>query len=238
MYCDCSKYDEKDEKYFTAKVPLKFRHFFFLDIKQVLLNGRQLNRTNAWITLIFSTGVMSIGTWLLVEGTILLGQTEYWMGSHIANLFNVNAFNGLGIPIIFLSVLIAAAATSIPDTMISIRDARKGNHDDSISNAIGSNIFDISFAIGFPLMLYTMFHGGSITLSQDVQLWSFGILIAMWLINIIVVLIFLPRRLPIRGKATILLSIYILFILFIVLEQNEGLRLIFEKMMLFIQELF
>ena len=43
-------------------------------------------------------------------------------------------------------VIIAAAATSVPDTILSIKDARKGNYNDAISNALGSNIFDICFA--------------------------------------------------------------------------------------------
>ena len=59
----------------------------------------------------------------------------------------------------FVAVILASAASSVPDTIISMNDARKGNYDDAISNALGSNIFDICFALGFPLFLYTMING-------------------------------------------------------------------------------
>ncbi|MFC2089575.1 sodium:calcium antiporter [Bacteroidota bacterium] len=215
-----SDFKEDPERYRIIKQRIGFRNILFLDIPRLLLNGKKLNRANAWVVLILSTAVMSIGTWLLVEGTKLLGEGS-GEGTVLANLIGLKDFDGLGIPIVFLSVLLAAAATSIPDTMISVRDARKGNHDDSISNAIGSNIFDISFAIGFPLMLYTLFYG-DFSLSPEVQVYSFGILIAMWLINIFTVFLFMVSNISLRLKAGLLLLIYILFIVYIFLEHKEA----------------
>lgn len=229
---------ETDEsKYTIPKIPLRFRHFILLEVKHLLLNGKKLNRRSAWGTLVISTAVMSAGTWMLVEGTKLLGEGTYGSGSRLADLLGVKAFHGLDIPLVFLSVLLAAAATSIPDTMISVRDTRKGNHDDAISNAIGSNIFDISFAIGFPMLLYTLIHG-NITMSAEIQLLSFGILIAMWFINIAVVLLFIPKGINTRIKAVALFTIYLLFILFIVAERNEKLSSLFESLISFIQRIF
>lgn len=232
-----NKAETDESKYTIPKIPLRFRHFILLEVKHLLLNGKKLNRRSAWGTLVISTAVMSTGTWMLVEGTKLLGKDTYGSGSRLANVLGVKAFHGLDIPLIFLSVLLAAAATSIPDTMMSVRDTRKGNHDDAISNAIGSNIFDISFAIGFPMLLYTLIHG-SITMSTEIQLLSFGILIAMWFINIVVVLLFIPKGINIRIKAMALFTIYLLFILFIVAERNERLSSLFESLISFIQHIF
>ncbi len=108
-----------DVAFETEKVKIKISHFLRLDIKQIVLNGKTLTRLNAWFTLILATGIMSMGTWLLVEGTELLGHEQY-------SLFGMENLRGLGLPIIFISVLLASAATSIPDTMISVRDAKKG----------------------------------------------------------------------------------------------------------------
>ncbi len=224
-------------KYHIPAVRLTIRHLLFLDLKNLLLNGRQLNRTNAWATLVISTAVMSLGTWMLVEGTKLLGEKSYGEGGFMAELLGLRAFHGLGIPVVFLSVLLAAAATSIPDTMISVRDSRKGNHDDAISNAIGSNIFDISFAIGFPLLLYALIHG-NVMMSDHIQLLSFGILIAMWFINIAVVLLFIPRNMNIRLRAAFLLLLYLLFIAFIISERNENFTQLLKSTINFIQKLF
>ena len=41
-----------------------------------------------------------------------------------------------------MSFFIAAVASSIPDTILSFYDAKKGQFDDAFSNAFGSNIFD------------------------------------------------------------------------------------------------
>ena len=62
-------------------------------------------------------------------------------------------------PIYFVSVVLASAATSVPDTIISYKDAMKGNYDDAVANALGSNIFDVCFALGLPLFLFTLIYG-------------------------------------------------------------------------------
>lgn len=63
------------------------------------------------------------------------------------------------IPLFFTTVVFAAAATSVPDTIISVKDALKGNYDDAVANAIGSNIFDVCVSLGAPLMAYGLIYG-------------------------------------------------------------------------------
>ena len=67
----------------------------------------------------------------------------------------------------FVALNLASAASSFPDTIISIKDAKKGNYDDAISNALGSNIFDVCFALGFPLFIFTLING-PIVMSEDI----------------------------------------------------------------------
>ena len=69
---------------------------------------------------IFGIIGVGVGCFYLVEICVKLG-TEF----------------NLGVPIIAL--VVAAAATSVPDTFLSVRDAKKGKTDDAISNAFGSN---------------------------------------------------------------------------------------------------
>ena len=220
------KEDHPDQENFRVqKVTLRPGHFLKLDIRQVFLNGKQLNRANAWATLVISTLVMSIGSWMLVKGSELLGHDEYRLTGlenllGVEHLFGIETLRGLGLPIIFISVLLAAAATSIPDTMISVRDARKGNHDDSISNAMGSNIFDISFALGLPLLLYTLING-SLELSQEVRILSISSWLLMWMINLVVIPIFIYSKRITRGIGVILLLLYLVFIFLILGEVNR-----------------
>lgn len=210
--------EELDDFSFSRE-KITFFHFLKLDLEQIIFNGRKLNARIAWGALIISTAIMAVGTWLLVEGTEILGHDEY-------TFWGIEGLRGLGIPVIFLSVIFAAAATSIPDTMISIRDARKGNHIDSISNALGSNIFDISFAIGLPLLIFTLI-SGSITMSENVRVWSLSVWLVLFLINLIVLPVFVHSKMLSRRKGLFFLLIYILFIVFIV-EENTAVSWVSE----------
>ena len=58
----------------------------------------------------------------------MLGNSEY-------SFMGVDNLKGLDLPISIVAVIIAAAATSVPDTILSIKDAKKGNYNDAISNA-------------------------------------------------------------------------------------------------------
>ncbi len=59
----------------------------------------------------------------------------------------------MGIPPFFVAVILAAAASSIPDTFVSIGSARRGDDSGAISNVFGSNIFDICIGMSIPLLV-------------------------------------------------------------------------------------
>lgn len=61
--------------------------------------------------------------------------------------------NLLGVPGMVVSIIVLAGVTSVPDLMLSVREARKGDIDSATSNAIGSNIFDICICLGLPLVI-------------------------------------------------------------------------------------
>lgn len=127
-----------------------------LDLERHLVKVRHRRRIeagqwNAWPLLLLSTAVIAVACWGLVHATEWLGEAEYVLFGQV--------LHGLGMPTIFVAVIFASMATSVPDTIISIRDARRGAYDDAVANALGSNIFDICFALGFPLFLYTALYG-------------------------------------------------------------------------------
>ncbi|CAM9403045.1 unnamed protein product [Phaeothamnion confervicola] len=54
-----------------------------------------------------------------------------------------------------LGMTLCAAGTSMPDCLASMIVARQGEGMMAVSNALGSNIFDILFGLGFPFLLKT-----------------------------------------------------------------------------------
>eukprot|EP00658_Telonema_sp_P-2_P034482 TRINITY_DN2517_c0_g1_i2.p1 TRINITY_DN2517_c0_g1~~TRINITY_DN2517_c0_g1_i2.p1 ORF type:complete len:388 (+),score=104.38 TRINITY_DN2517_c0_g1_i2:919-2082(+) len=60
-----------------------------------------------------------------------------------------------------------AMGTSIPDALGSVAVARDGEGDMAVSNAIGSNVFDICFGLGLPYLIKTLVDGDSLTIKAD-----------------------------------------------------------------------
>ncbi|MCK5136132.1 MAG: sodium:calcium antiporter [Bacteroidales bacterium] len=182
-----------------------FIRIITLDITHTILKRKKIDPGSAWLLLLVSTLAMTFGTWLLVIGTDLFGHET-------------------GIPLIFVAVVLSAAATSVPDTIISIKDARKGNYDDALSNALGSNIFDIAFALGFPVLLYNLIYGDAISLPDDVLAFTKEVWVFLLLSTFIALAIMFTGKYFNRLKAFLLLGIYALFLLFVGTQVEEGLQ--------------
>ncbi len=193
----------KSPEYKTGR-PL-FIQIITLDVTHTILKRKSINPGRAWLLLLVSTMVMTFGTWLLVLGTDLFGHAT-------------------GIPLIFVAVVLSAAATSVPDTILSIKDARKGNYDDAVSNALGSNIFDIAFALGFPVLLYNLIYGHAISLPDEVLAFTKEVWVFLLLSTFISLAIMLTGKHFNRLKAFLLLGIYALFLLFVGTQVEEGLQ--------------
>ena len=144
-----------------------------------------------------------------------------WLGiaCHILAESVVGAATVLGVPVYITSVILAAAATSVPDTILSVKDAVKGNSDDAMSNAIGSNIFDITVAVGVPLLLYTLFFGSihlvvSEAIADQVQL----LRIVLFGVSAAVLALFLRTGKVGKPEAASMLVLYVAWIGWIIIS--------------------
>lgn len=61
--------------------------------------------------------------------------------------------NELNIPRVIMALIVLAGVTSIPDALLSIQSAKRGELDASIANAVGSNTFDILICLGFVIAI-------------------------------------------------------------------------------------
>ena len=124
---------------------------------------------------------------------------------------------GLDLPISIVAVIIAAAATSVPDTILSVKDAMKGNYNDAISNAIGSNVFDIGFALGFPILMFSVFYN-PIFLTQSIQNFSLKIMFVLLALTVLTFIILISNKKIGLSRGILLLILYIFFIVYVLLS--------------------
>jgi len=188
-------------------IPLLYAILTF-DLRRVVLAKNKINNFNAWPLLIISISAIAFVCFVLVIAC-------EWIGSSHYTIPYLGEFEGLDIPIMFVAVILASAASSVPDTIISMNDARKGNYDDAISNALGSNIFDICFALGFPLFLFTLIHG-PIHMHQEIINLSGELRMLLLLLTVLALLIYVFSKQIGMRQAIMLLSLYGLFSIYII----------------------
>ena len=63
----------------------------------------------------------------------------------------------LGIPDTVMGLTFIAAGVSVPDALGGISVVKEGHGDMAVSNAIGSNIFDVLICLGVPWLIKTLF---------------------------------------------------------------------------------
>lgn len=179
-----------------------------LDLEPIFIGKNRITTKTAWPLLIFSTFSIAFTCLILVQACEWIGSAEYTVPF-------LGTFEGLDIPIMFVAVILASAASSVPDTIISMNDAKKGNYDDAISNALGSNIFDICFALGFPLFLYTIIHG-PIIMHQETIEQSSELRMLLLILTIVAFVVYIFRKVIDGINAYLLLGIYSIFTLYVI----------------------
>jgi len=123
--------------------------------------------------------------------------------------------HGLGIPEAIIALTILAAGTSVPDLMSSVIAAKKGYGGMAVSNAIGSNTFDILIGLGFPWLVYSLWNKTSVSVGTENLLSSMILLFAT---VFLLALILIGKKFNISKKeGWILVSIYIGYLIFSVI---------------------
>ncbi|MEC9094965.1 MAG: sodium:calcium antiporter, partial [Planctomycetota bacterium] len=151
----------------------------------------------AWIIILVSTVVAATACYWLVEITTETAER-------------------LEIDIFFVAVILAAAASSVPDTFLSVASAKKGDDDGAVSNAFGSNIFDISVCISIPLLVASYLNGWQpILIEQSGAIVGLQVMLAVLTVATLG-LIWHNLQLT-RAKAIFLCALYALFIAYAVL---------------------
>jgi cation:H+ antiporter len=171
--------------------------YLFMQYEEVRDYRRKATRTKGirpareWLILGLSIGLICVGVEVLLRCAVALGEL-------------------LDTPTFLWGMTIVAAATSIPDTLISVREAKLGRSDASVSNVLGSNVFDLLVAVPVAVLI-----AGSVGVSftQTVPMMSFLVLAT------IVLLVFMRRDMELtRTEASLMLLLYLVFGLWMAAE--------------------
>lgn len=139
--------------------------------------------------------------YLIVSGGFLL-----WLGSEVLIKGAINLATQMGVSERIISVSIIAFGTSIPELSTSIIAVLNKEHNISVGNLIGSNIFDMLGVIGITSILTPIMISDKGLIENDL-VWM------VCLAFLILPLVFFPNRLKIgRSEGIVLLVFYFLFI--------------------------
>jgi len=144
---------------------------------------------------------------IFIIAVFIIGIATFFLTEQSIELANI-----LKVSPIIIAFTITAAATSVPDTVISVVNAKKGNITDATSNVFGSNTFDILVGLGLPLLIYTLIKG-----PLEITFDNLEIILGL-LGSTILVLYFLAEEHTLNKKqAWFLLFMYLVFIVYTVL---------------------
>jgi len=119
-------------------------------------------------------------------------------------------FDSLGLSKAIAGVTILAAATSLPDTFLSIISAKKGEFDAALTNTLGSNTFNILICLGLPV-----FYINGIYFNWDENA---KILFYVWGSSIASMLIIRYKWELTKFGASTMLLLYLIFIILIFIK--------------------
>lgn len=151
-------------------------------------------------------GVRPLREWALLAGSMAL------ILAGVEGLVRAAISFGelLGTPSFLWGITVVAAGTSVPDAFVSIRAARKGETVTSLANVLGSNIFDLLVAIPAGVLI-----AGAAVINYSIAAPMMGALV---LATVLLFLMLRTRMSLSHPESVVLLALYLLFILWMVLE--------------------
>ncbi|XP_063692978.1 sodium/potassium/calcium exchanger 1-like isoform X2 [Bolinopsis microptera] len=186
--------------YFTASFP--FQLLFSFTIPNTMKPHLKKYYLLSFVGSVLWIAVLSYGMVLLVERFgCIVGFNDYIMG-----------------------LVVVAAGTSVPDALSSVIVAREGHGDMAVSNALGSNVFDINLGLGLPFLIKTLYNNGPLVLQEfttDMVILphaKFGIIL-LFILILVYILIFTNKFRLNRTVGIILFLMYFVFIAYSLVQE-------------------
>jgi len=165
---------------------------------------------------IFTLPITGVTAWLIILGSTVVAAIACYF---LVDVTHATAHE-LNVPTFFVALVLAAAVSSVPDTFLSIGAGLRGDDSGAVSNAFGSNIFDICICLSVPLLVNSWLTGwGPVHMTQNGEPME-GIvqlrILLLVLSAITVAIIWYKFQLG-KVKAFILIGLYLVYLVFAVL---------------------
>ena len=140
---------------------------------------------------------------LKVAAFLLIGILGIGLATHFLVDASLHLFKELHFSVAIAGVTVLAAATSLPDTLLSVFAVKRDDADGAVSNAFGSNSFDILICLGLPILIMGGLH---VTWADSWPILSFLVLSTFASIAFLVTNWSLTRK-----EAIFMIIIYLVF---------------------------
>ena len=141
--------DEEEYEYEEIEDKGVLINLFTFNFNALFFSNRTFTAISALVVISLAIAVISGASHILVEG--VLGSATV-----------------LGVPQFFAGLVFGAAASSVPDLILSVKDAQKGEYEDAVANPLASNTFDTTIAFALPLLVWFILNGvDSLPLVKD-----------------------------------------------------------------------
>eukprot|EP01059_Diplonema_ambulator_P032361 TRINITY_DN6312_c0_g1_i1.p1 TRINITY_DN6312_c0_g1~~TRINITY_DN6312_c0_g1_i1.p1 ORF type:complete len:619 (+),score=223.50 TRINITY_DN6312_c0_g1_i1:90-1859(+) len=117
---------------------------------------------------------------------------------------------------VIMGLVVLAAGTSVPDALGSYNEAKHGNADAAVSNALGSNVFDICIGLGVPWFLFSLVKGRCFAVPAEEILIPTFILFFVLFLFLATLAVFKMRLYAKVG--IVYLCIYVVFVIWVLIN--------------------
>ncbi len=122
----------------------------------------------------------------------------------------------LGVPPAIIGLTILAAGTSIPDLLSSVIASRRGMGNMALSNALGSNTFDILIGLGVPWLLYIWI--SEQTMAVETESLMVSVVLLFSTVILLGVILIVKKFVIDRKVGFFLILIYFLYLIYAVID--------------------
>ena len=134
----------------------------------------------------------------IVIGLVILAQASHWVVENAATIATQ-----LGVSQMIVGVILIGLGTSLPELVVSISALTKGANGLSVGNLIGSNLIDISIALGGSAII------GGWQIERSIATFDLAYLLFT---SVVVVLFLLTKESLERKESFLILSLYLVYV--------------------------